>query len=578
MSKSSGQFKFRKNQTIGAMAAEDDAPYLDQCFIDNGDVEQLLDISNPRRIILGRTGSGKTALLMEMKKRATSQGAYFISLTPADLSLHYISNSDVLKHLQASGVNLDPFFKLLWKHFFAIAILEKRFPSATSSTTNTGIWEQIATLLTSRATKKLAEQRQKQARDYIEQFGGKFFYENSVRIKQIVTTFENAVTEKSGAGLTAGAKAGAVEATLKIADSHDQQDKRVDVVTQDVTNAQKIIGEIHNQQLAGILDLIGDVLSDKQKPCYIVLDKLDESWADDSLRMLLLKALLTTIGDFREQHNTKIVICLRIDLLERIFKEMRQDSGFQEEKYRSQYLHLSWSDTQLTDLLNRRIQVLMKDSWTTYSPKIEDVFVADQWGSKTGSNKNSGSKHSGLKHILQRTWRRPRDLIDLFNSCIENSDGKARFDRAVVDKAEGEYSRRRFRSIGSEWGQLYPGLLECLMDILAKTKSSFSLSDITNDSLDKFVENMVANNTKGPLFEMANRLLLSNNLVTDRNRLRLELSLVFYKTGVAGLKLAPTAEEQWADNYPIHVSLAELTLDSELLIHKALWRVLGTLE
>ena len=37
MGKSSGSFRFNKNDTVGAPAAEDDHEYLQTCFVDTGD-------------------------------------------------------------------------------------------------------------------------------------------------------------------------------------------------------------------------------------------------------------------------------------------------------------------------------------------------------------------------------------------------------------------------------------------------------------------------------------------------------------------------------------------------------------
>ena len=78
-----GKFRFRKLDTIGAAAAEEDTAFLEKCFVDTGDLRQLHDSTNPRRIVVGRTGSGKTALLirlMETEGRA-------IEVRPESLAL-----------------------------------------------------------------------------------------------------------------------------------------------------------------------------------------------------------------------------------------------------------------------------------------------------------------------------------------------------------------------------------------------------------------------------------------------------------------------------------------------------------
>jgi len=53
-------FVFRKHDTVGSAAAEHDSLFLDECFVDTGDINFLLDRKNPKRIIVGRTGAGKT--------------------------------------------------------------------------------------------------------------------------------------------------------------------------------------------------------------------------------------------------------------------------------------------------------------------------------------------------------------------------------------------------------------------------------------------------------------------------------------------------------------------------------------
>lgn len=85
-------FKFRKSDQIGAAAAEDDE-FLSTCFVDTGDIALLQDISDRRQIILGRTGSGKSALL---KKLAETTHEYVIKVLPENLALTYVSNSTVL--------------------------------------------------------------------------------------------------------------------------------------------------------------------------------------------------------------------------------------------------------------------------------------------------------------------------------------------------------------------------------------------------------------------------------------------------------------------------------------------------
>jgi hypothetical protein len=112
------RFTFRKHASIGAAAAEEDAKFLTECFIDNGDVEPLIDCSDRRRIVLGRTGAGKSALLRKLIDETNA-----IVINPETLSFNYLTNSTVLQFFLEAGVKLDLFFKLLWRHVFTVELL-----------------------------------------------------------------------------------------------------------------------------------------------------------------------------------------------------------------------------------------------------------------------------------------------------------------------------------------------------------------------------------------------------------------------------------------------------------------------
>src|SRR5664280_895025 len=109
---------FRKQDRIGAMDAEEDAAFLSDCFVDTGDLELLEDCQRPERIVLGRTGSGKTALLLRLLEQP-----YAIEIRPENLALSYITNSTILQFFEQLGVNLDPFYKLIWRHAFCVELL-----------------------------------------------------------------------------------------------------------------------------------------------------------------------------------------------------------------------------------------------------------------------------------------------------------------------------------------------------------------------------------------------------------------------------------------------------------------------
>ena len=113
------RFRFKRTDSIGAAAAEDDGEVLKDCYVDTGALQLLQDIGDRRQIVLGRTGTGKSALLTILEQ---SRPERVIKLSPEHLALTYVANSTILNFFGSIGVNLDPFFKLLWRH-----VLTSRF-------------------------------------------------------------------------------------------------------------------------------------------------------------------------------------------------------------------------------------------------------------------------------------------------------------------------------------------------------------------------------------------------------------------------------------------------------------------
>src|SRR5271165_5767999 len=135
------KFAFRKHASIGAAAAEEDSKFLAECFVDNGDLDPLIDCSDRRRIILGRTGAGKSALLNRLAEDTTA-----IVINPETLSFNYLTNSTILQFFLEAGVKLDLFFKLLWRHVFTVELLKTRYELKSQMETNSFLERIKATL------------------------------------------------------------------------------------------------------------------------------------------------------------------------------------------------------------------------------------------------------------------------------------------------------------------------------------------------------------------------------------------------------------------------------------------------
>ena len=183
---STAKFRFRKHDKIGFADAEQDESFLTDCFVDNGDLAILSNCDDPRRILLGRTGSGKTALLNKLEEIED----HVVPISPEQLSLSYLSNSTILRYLAEIGVDLDLFYKLLWQHVFAVELIKERY-RITNESTKKSFLNQIFDRL--RGVK-----RKQDAIKYLDQWDDKFWEETEYRVKQITHTFERNVRAQLG--------------------------------------------------------------------------------------------------------------------------------------------------------------------------------------------------------------------------------------------------------------------------------------------------------------------------------------------------------------------------------------------
>ena len=570
MAKSSGHYRFRKHDTIGANDAENDHAFLESCFQDTGDVDVLLDCKNPKRIVLGRTGAGKSALLLELRRKSEK----VIEVHPEELSFNYLTNSTILPYLTSLGVNLDPFYKLLWRHVFAVTIIQNRIDIVDAGKQRSFI-DQITDFFSSRQAKTQKNQdarRREKALQYLSKWGDRFFEDIEYRTKEVVTRFEQDVQ----AGLTARASGSIAGPTIlgKSSAKFEMESVRsegtkeaVEATHEIIERAQKVVSSIQVQELGGILDLLAELLDDPMRPVYITIDRLDERWADDDLRMKLLKGLVDTVKEFGKVPNAKIIICLRVDLLEQLFRLTRSDLGFQEDKYRSLNLPLIWTKPQLISLLNKRVGHLIQDAYTGYLPTLGDILPPSL---KFGRKKEV----STIDYILDRTWFRPRDAIEFLNACISKSEGDANITKDAILDAEGEYSRGRFRALAQEWYAQYPSLPESVSRLLAKREPSFPSAEISNDDLNDWSlhESVDSPIKDGELYELAKRLVQREVLPEEVRRCLLS---AFYKTGCVGLKTSVHQQVRWASSESYSVSPAEIDDETRVYVHAGLWRVLG---
>ncbi len=536
---SDDKFRFRRLDRIGHPDAAEDKEFLASCFIDTGELQVLRNCADPRRLVLGRSGAGKTALLqklLECEERA-------ISIKPESLALSYISNSTILNFVASLGVKLDIFFRLLWRHVFTVEILKAHF-HLTTEDAKISFLQRLGSLF--------ADPKHRQAVQYLEKWGKSFWEETDYRIKEVTTTLERDL--KASIGIDHIATPLSVEGSRKLS-----EEQKAEVAHR----AQTVVNKVQIRELSDVIDLLDAVLDDPQKRYFLVIDRLDEDWVEDRVRYLLIRALIETAKDFRSVRHIKIVAALRIDLIDRVFR-LTRDAGFQEEKYEGMYLPLRWTREQLSDLIDRRVQHLVRQRYTKRAVVLADLLPT------------TVAKQPVMDWLLERTFLRPRDLVAFFNEAIDLAASSVQISSQVLKEAEGQYSRGRLRSLADEWFADYPNLLP-FVDVLKGRPSNFTLEEVTEQTCEDLAIAVLAGGVERPDYLSTSALQVVDCVLSAKDFRRC-LVEAFYRVGLIGLKVAAHERFIWSLEGRRSISSAEVSDSARIAIHPCFWRTLGVLQ
>ena len=538
--KGSTRFRFKSGYyNIGAIQAELDHEYLRNCFIETGDIEAALDVHSPCSLVAGRTGVGKTALLWHIKENQEN----VIEVEPENLSFDYIASSNILQFFDEAGLNLDVLFRVLWRHVLVVELLRYKFDIENES----GM-DKFKAVLPS-ITKK--DRSKEKAIDYLKTWGDSFWKETEYRIQEVVSTIERELEGSIGGSLSGTSLSAKGAKSLT-----DSQREEV------VTRGKEAVAKVQLKELGDVLQVLNeDIFTDKKRNYYILLDRLDENWAEENIRYRLIRALIEELRTFRKIENLKILIAIRTDLLETVFERTR-DPGFQEEKFRDLIMPINWTGEQLYELVRERINYLLRHKYTTQEVEFEELFPG-----KVGKSK-------AFDYILNRTLYRPRDIISYVNTILQNSVGKSSITVDAVKKAEEEYSEDRFRSLIYEWGTEHPYLDE-ISFILENRPQSFKVGSITKDDIDTAAVNILSN-YEGESYLLAKAAQDYCDDKLSGNKFRDQIVDCLYHVGMVGIKKGPTHSVKWSYEDRAIIGKVNFKQESKIFVHPMLWRKFDT--
>lgn len=539
---SNKKYVFRKNTNIGVADASDDRKFLEQCFINNGDLDILRQMDAVQSLVVGRTGSGKTALIEQLNRIEER----VVQISPEGLALNYISSNKILRFVMEAGVNLELFYRLLWRHVFAVELIRQRY-QIVDEAENFNFWERIKSLFN-------RDPKKKTAIEYLREHGPSFWKDSDVRIQEVTKRIESELEKAFNAQASPSILGIKGELGLNIGSANKlTEEERAEVIHL----GQEVVNKVQIQTLAKVIEMLeDDFLDDKKKRYYITIDRLDENWIDDEFRYGLIKALIETVRDFnRDIRNVKIIVALREDLLDRVFRY--RSAGYQEEKYVPMYLRLVWSKNELESILDTRVNQLIKEQYTTQLVKLVDLFPTKIHG------------EDPLAFFFDRTLMRPRDAIVFFNECIRAAEGQTKFTVDTVKQAEVAYSETRLRALADEWAADYGDIFDLAL-FLKGYPSQFCVTnfhDKIEENLERFLN---SNRTQDWLYNF----MWKKFETSDIDGLTKEIMKIFFRIGLIGIKSETSKQFVWA-----HLGQRPLTgephLNSIVKIHPAFWQILG---
>lgn len=473
---------FKRSMNIGTISAESDTEFLEQCFIETPEYEELCDFNSKKMILLGRTGSGKTALLNKIKEDVD----YYIEVRPDTFALQYITNIPFVSRMESDNVNLDIFYKFLWLHELISQIIKNYFSY------NKKNWiEELS--------KRVSDNgRIRQLKKYIDEYEGIFFDEGSTEKitkdmeQQIVASLGNTIANIQG----------------KLTDSQKSEIE---------SKASQYINKKQISQLKNIITLFKECFaSNKQKKIVVVIDNLDENWIKQSSKYRLIDALLNAIRLFVDVPNLKILLAMRVDLLAKTFEITHR----QNEKDEAFTIRLNWTPKMIKELLDKRIEYLFsykyrKNTRITFSDLFD--FLIDDI--------------PAVDYIVSRTMMRPRDAISFVNICICEADSESSISKENVLSGEEIFKRERYTALNHEWGDVY-GNIETYFKIIQMLGNKFKYKDLLNQECFSQIEILAyENNTLAEKF-----MVRKTDDSTVKESIIKELINILFTIGIIGIK------------------------------------------
>ena len=403
---------------LGKPIAENDT-LLKEVFVTTEIYQMIVDKTDQNCFIVGRTGSGKSALFEKLEEDWPDQ---VVRINPAQLAIPHVLN---LKDFRSAnpGQNFQRFWSVLWEHVIVTKILQHRISNKYAR----------KNFLRSIIEQFDSDNKHQSFVDYVDRFESIFWADGKTQVEEIIKS------QAGGGNVEASLGHKGIGVKANAEDSYSIEEKSVHS-----GGYSPLINIDLLKQLDDVIEVLNDEILDKHNFTYVVIDDLDKDWIDEDFYLQLIFALIDVAREFLPKENIKVLIALRTDIWERIdFSKLAKK---QEEKYQFVSLNLNWTSLELENILDKRVNLVSQKLNLSMQTTLDLLPHPD------------AIKGDPLKYIFDRTLYRPRDAIDFMNTGLEIAIGKDALSWDDLKIAEIKYSERRLGSIRDEWATNYPGL------------------------------------------------------------------------------------------------------------------------
>lgn len=403
---------------------------LGKYFYDNGTIDSIL--KDNKWLILGRKGTGKTAVYRQIKENLKIGNFEYRIIIPLDFSKYPY---DLHKVFRETGENRLNAYRKSWKFFFYANIYAKIIQKYEAN--NYTLSKELKSIsLVINAI-----------------YGSSEF--------PISKTLKSKKLELEKLKLP-GVELFGVKANLGELDFSTRESNAYSIVRRNVF------------VLLNFFEFHAKSVFEKEK-VFVLMDNLDMDWIEENLEnsKLHIINLIGTISELnRSFKNLFIISFLRTDIFEELSfndkNKLLQDSAHE----------IHWTKEHLINMYLNRLRNLDKSGFIGEKDDINILF----------NYKRVKNNAHPITYILNRTFFRPRDLIVYFNVIRKNFlksmvKSKMYYPSELIYGSENEYSNYLYLELKDEWNSQKPEIDDYLAILQKLGRTDF-----------KFFEFQIASN------------------------------------------------------------------------------------